>query len=172
MQARSDSSDASRTSTPPTRTAPSVTSYTRGTSIAVVDLPAPDGPTSATIWPGSMVNDTPRSTGSVTVRSRVATSSSDASETSAADGYRKVTSRNSTLAEPGGTSTGFSGSEMAGGRSSTSNTRSKLTSADMMFTRALERPAIGPYSRVSSSASVTTVPAEMEPLTASQPPSP
>src|SRR5207245_1639355 len=58
--------------------------------------PAPDGPTSATIWPGSTVNETPRSTGSVVVRSSTATSSREARETSAADGYRNHTSRNST----------------------------------------------------------------------------
>ncbi len=68
---RNDCRVASRTSMPPTSTAPAVTSYTRGTSIAVVDLPAPDGPTSATICPGSTVKLTPRSTGSVTVRSSV-----------------------------------------------------------------------------------------------------
>ena len=51
-----------------------------------VDLPAPEGPTRATICPGSTANETPLSTGSFTVRSRVATSSSDASDTSAALG--------------------------------------------------------------------------------------
>ena len=50
----------SRTSSPSTRTAPSTTSWTRRTSIAIVVLPAPDGPTSATVSPGSMVNDTSR----------------------------------------------------------------------------------------------------------------
>ena len=53
----------------------------------VVDLPAPDGPTSATICPGSHGEARrPCSTGSVIVRSRVATSSSEASDTSAALG--------------------------------------------------------------------------------------
>jgi hypothetical protein len=63
-----------------------VTSYTRETSIDVVDLPAPDGPTSATIWPGWTVKSTPFSTGADSVRSSVATSSSVASETSDALG--------------------------------------------------------------------------------------
>ena len=52
----------------------------------VVDLPAPDGPTSATICPGSTVKSTPRSTGAFSVRSSVATSSRVASDTSAALG--------------------------------------------------------------------------------------
>ena len=43
----------SRTSAPPTRTAPSVTSQKRGMSVASVDLPAPEGPTSAVTVPGS-----------------------------------------------------------------------------------------------------------------------
>ena len=52
---RSESSVRSRTSWPSTRTAPCLTSAMRGTSIAVVVLPAPDGPTSATSSPGSTV---------------------------------------------------------------------------------------------------------------------
>ena len=45
-------------------------------------MPAPDGPTSATIWPGSTVKSTPLRTGAFSVRSRVTTSSRVASETS------------------------------------------------------------------------------------------
>ena len=62
MAARSDSCVRSRTSMPSTRTAPLVTSYSRGTSWESVVLPAPDGPTSATSCPGSISADTPRST--------------------------------------------------------------------------------------------------------------
>jgi hypothetical protein len=49
----------SRTSVPSRRTAPSVTSYSRGTSDEIVLLPAPEGPTSATICPGSIRNEIP-----------------------------------------------------------------------------------------------------------------
>ena len=52
---RSESSVRSRTSWPSTSTRPSTTSWIRGTSSAVVVLPAPDGPTSATSSPGSTV---------------------------------------------------------------------------------------------------------------------
>ena len=44
------------------RTAPPVTSYRRGMSEIVVDLPAPDAPTNATVSPGAIVNDSPVST--------------------------------------------------------------------------------------------------------------
>ena len=64
MLSRSEPRVTRRMSTPPTRTAPPVTSYSRGTRLAIVDLPAPEWPTSATSWPGS----------------------SDGSETSAAEG--------------------------------------------------------------------------------------
>ena len=52
----------------------------------MVDLPAPDEPTSATIWPGSARNDTPCSTSSPPRVSSFATSSSEASDTLSADG--------------------------------------------------------------------------------------
>ena len=48
----------------PPRTAPPSTSYSRGTSDASVDFPAPDEPTSATVCPGPTVNETPCSTSS------------------------------------------------------------------------------------------------------------
>ena len=57
---RSESSVRSRTSWPSTRTVPSTASAMRGTSIAVVVLPAPDGPTIATSSPGSIVRLTSR----------------------------------------------------------------------------------------------------------------
>ena len=44
------------------RTAPEVTSYSRGSSEIVVDLPAPEAPTSATVSPGATVNERPVST--------------------------------------------------------------------------------------------------------------
>ncbi len=47
-----------RTSTPPTLTEPVVTSQKRGIRLAAVVLPPPDGPTSATTWPGSAVKET------------------------------------------------------------------------------------------------------------------
>ena len=106
------------------------------------------------------------------VRSSTATSSSDASDTSDALGYRKTTSRNSTVAARAGTGRASGRSSMPGDRSSTSKTRSKETSALITSIRTLDSDVSGPYSRVSSSASVTTVPAEICPVTASQPPSP
>ncbi len=49
-------------------------------------LPAPDGPTSATIWPGSAVNVMSLSTGPESRDSARATVSSEASEISSARG--------------------------------------------------------------------------------------
>ncbi len=53
----------SRTSTPPTRTLPASTSQKRGTSAAVVDLPPPEGPTSATVEPAGTAKLTSESAG-------------------------------------------------------------------------------------------------------------
>ena len=77
---------ASRTSRPLILMAPDWTSYRRGKSWLMVVLPAPDGPTSATSWPGSAVKVTSNSTWLDTVGSRTATDSSEASETSSALG--------------------------------------------------------------------------------------
>ncbi len=54
---RSDSNVRSRTSTPPIVTDPESTSYSRGSSEAIVDFPAPDEPTRATTWPGSTLKE-------------------------------------------------------------------------------------------------------------------
>ncbi len=51
-----------------------------------MDLPAPEVPTSATVWPGSMRNEMPCSTSSPPRVSSVETSSSEASDTRSADG--------------------------------------------------------------------------------------
>ena len=53
----------SRTSTPPTRTAPAPASQNRAARRSTVDLPAPEGPTMAVTAPGSASKDTSRSTG-------------------------------------------------------------------------------------------------------------
>ena len=53
---------------------------------AIVDFPAPDGPTSATTCPGSAVNEMPCSTSSPPRSSSSATSSSEASDTRSAAG--------------------------------------------------------------------------------------
>jgi len=50
MISPSDASVTSRTSLPSISTAPSSTSYSRGSRYVVVVLPDPDGPTSATSW--------------------------------------------------------------------------------------------------------------------------
>ena len=55
----SASSGQSRTSRPPTRTAPALTSYSRGSNRASVLLPDPLAPTRAVSRPASARNDTP-----------------------------------------------------------------------------------------------------------------
>src|SRR3954447_10759153 len=86
-----------RTSCPSIRTAPSVASYRRGTSIDIVVLPAPDRPTSAVIVPGSAVNDTPLSTQSDGSSVRTTSSpSNEAIDPSVPAGYRNQTSSKST----------------------------------------------------------------------------
>jgi hypothetical protein len=69
------------------RTAPSVTSYSRDTSDVIVVLPAPEGPTSATVCPARTSKSTPSSTSGPGVASSTLAhpDSSDASELSAAD---------------------------------------------------------------------------------------
>ena len=52
----------SRTSAPPTQMLPLPTSKKRQMRLASVDLPPPDGPTSATACPGRMSMETPRIT--------------------------------------------------------------------------------------------------------------
>src|SRR6266550_133206 len=172
IAARSDSWVTDRTSWPPTRTDPERTSYTRGTSWLIVVLPAPEGPTSATSWPGAAVNETPCSTSWLGAWSSTATSSSEASDTSAAVGYENRTSWNSIERAPVGNVAASGASAISGGRSSTSKTRSNETSALITSTRTLDSAVSGPYSRDSSSASVTTVPASSRPVSANQPPSP
>ena len=66
-------------------------------------LPAPEGPTRATSWPGSAVKVTSKRTCWEAVVSSTATDSSEASETSSAAGYRKSTWSNSMRAGPAGT---------------------------------------------------------------------
>src|SRR5918993_4729510 len=138
----------------------------------MVVLPAPDGPTSATSSPGAALNDTPCSTSWAGAWSSTATSSSEASDTSAAVGYEKCTSANSIDRAPGASVAAPGLSATIGRMSSTSKTRSKDTSALITSTRTLDSAVSGPYNRVSSSASATTSPARSVPLTANQPPSP
>src|SRR5690242_7334185 len=88
---RTESSVADRTSTPPSRTDPLVTSYNRDTNAAIVDLPAPDGPTKAISSPASAWNVTSCSTCEFGAVSSTATDSSDANDTSDAAGYRNST---------------------------------------------------------------------------------
>ncbi len=54
----SEANVSSRTSTPSTRTAPRVASYSRATRYAHVVFPDPVSPTSAVFVPGGTVNDT------------------------------------------------------------------------------------------------------------------
>jgi hypothetical protein len=66
---------------------------------------------------------------------------------------------NSTATGPSGNARASGLSTISGFRSRISNTRSKLTSALMISTRALASEVSGAYSRESSRASATTVPA-------------
>ncbi len=63
MAPRSVASGHSRTSTPSTKTVPGGGSNNRGSRFSSVDLPDPVGPTSATVWPGSTLNEMCSSTG-------------------------------------------------------------------------------------------------------------
>src|SRR5439155_6047208 len=117
----------------------------RGTSIDIVVLPAPVGPTRATIFPGSMVSDTPRRIQSDGSSDSVPepSVSRDASDTVDGAGYRNHTSSNST--RPSGSTRSYAPgrSLMATGASSTSNTRSNDTNAVMMSMWALVSAVIG-----------------------------
>src|ERR1700733_3838267 len=102
----------SRTSTPWTKTAPSVTSYCRQISDTNVDFPEPVLPTMAVVVPGSAVNETSGST----ARS--------------APGYRKVAPSSRTtprIFEAG--RTGLGGVVTAGVTDNTSVMRSAHTDA-------------------------------------------
>src|SRR5450755_3887213 len=141
---RTDDWVAARTSTPLMRTSPPVTSYSRDTNAEIVVLPAPEGPTSATSSPAWAVNETSYKTCVFGEVSRIATDSSEASETSAAAGYRNCTWSNSMMFAPAGRSTASGASAIIGGRSSTSKTRSNDTSAVMIETLTFDRAVSGP----------------------------
>ena len=81
-RSRSDERVTSRRSSPPMRTAPRSGRSRRATSEVKVVLPAPEGPTRATSWPGSTVTLTPCSTSPPARRSPLAVASSEASDTS------------------------------------------------------------------------------------------
>ena len=83
--ARRDSLVTSRRSAPAMRTAPRVGSYMRVTSWEIVVLPAPEGPTSATMWPAGTVKRRRAGCRRGSLR-RLATDSREASETSSAPG--------------------------------------------------------------------------------------
>ncbi len=87
---------------------------------------------------------TSRSTSAVGASPSTATDSSEASETSSLVGYVKLTWSNSIRAGPRGNAVAPGFSATIGGRSSTSNTRSKETSAVMMSTLMLESAVSGP----------------------------
>ena len=71
-----------------------------------------------------------------------------------------------------GSATASGACAISGFRSSTSNTRSKLTSAVITWTCAADSEVIGPYTRTSSVVSATSVPSWKLPLMASEPPRP
>ena len=144
MAARSDSCVRSRTSMPSTRTAPLVTSYSRGTSWESVVLPAPDGPTSATSCPGSISADTPRSTsdGFVGRRPRRPDGFEAGNDRIGRVAEADVPQLDAAAGETRSTAPGRSGIGLAA--SSTSKTRSKDTSAVITSTRALVSDVSGP----------------------------
>ena len=119
-------------------------------------LPAPDGPTSAVSWPdGARKLTSCRTPAAAAGRSGTgsAIDSSEASDTSDADGYRNDTSSNwisgaaCSPPSPGtraGSTTASGRSAISGLRSSTSKTRSKLTSAVITLICTLDSDAIGP----------------------------
>ena len=112
------------------------------------------------------MNVTPCRTSCVGAWSSTATSSSEASDTSSAVGYEKRTSSNSIERASAGSVAAPGLSTIIGVMSSTSKTRSNETSALITSTRTFDSAVSGPYSRVSSSASVTTVPASSRPVSA------
>ncbi len=83
---RSDSNEASRTSVPPMRTLPPVTSYSRATSAVIVVLPAPEGPTRATLLPAGATKSMPSSTVDPPWLSTTPSCSSDCTDTCSAVG--------------------------------------------------------------------------------------
>src|SRR5579864_3644375 len=194
----SDSWVTSRRSSPPMRTAPSLGSYSRDTRWVIVVLPAPDGPTRAVSCRAGAVKLTScRTPRLASVRSGAgsAIDSSDARLTSEAAGYRNDTWSNTMSAaapavrdadpfvaapeagDPAGWLSSTSGtapgrSSISGLRSSTSNTRSKLTSAVITLTCTLDSDVIGPYSLLSSPASATSAPTWNAPRMTRSPPTP
>ena len=150
--ARNDANVTSRRSVPAMRTAPDVGSYIRLTSCDTVVLPAPDGPTSATMEPAGTSNETSCSVSAVGSLRCPATDSREASDTSSARGYRNVTPARETEAPPAATAvrrstaSGFSATD--GSRSSTSSTRSNETSAVITSTWTFAIAVSGPYRRV------------------------
>src|SRR5579859_6826691 len=140
----------SRTSWPSIVTEPEVTSYSRDSSVDSVVFPAPDGPTSAVIVPGSTTNEIPCSTSADgSADSLEPSASSDAIDTAEEAGYRKRTS-SATIRPLTGLGSGIAPglSSMTRGASSTSNTRSKDTRAVSTSTRVEARSVRGEYSLV------------------------
>ena len=96
----------SRTSMPSMKTVPGGGSCSRGNRFSSVDLPAPVGPTNATVWPGRIVSDTSCSTGRAASKPKVSPRNSIAPATRVASA-----------------TAGTGGSVMAGGSSITSRIR-------------------------------------------------
>ena len=138
MAARSESWVSWRTSTPSTNTAPPVTSWSRGISDASVVLPAPDGPTTATIRPGGISRST-----SVSTLPEASPPPKPSDSGPASAGKAKRTRSKRTRPSGSARSPAPGASVIGLGASSTSNTRSKLTNAVITSTLALERLVSG-----------------------------
>ncbi len=136
-------------------------------------LPAPDGPTRATIWPGCAVKVTSCSTMLVVAGLGPGHRSPGWPATPRRRAGSGTPRGRTPRAPPSAASTTASGlSSIIEGRSSTSKTRSKLTSAVITSTRTFERPCSGPSRRSSRVASASRVPTVRVPEMTRAPPTP
>ena len=110
----------------------------------MVVFPAPDGPTRAVSVPGSAANEIPFNISPESTVSNFAADSSEASEISSAFGYRNETFLNSTRGIDVVSAVAPGLLVTMGAKSSTSNTRSKETSAVMTSIRIFESAVKGP----------------------------
>ncbi len=124
----------------------------RGVRYRTVVLPAPEGPTKATCWPGSAVKDTPCRVGRACA---------------AASGYANTTSRNSTRPTgPGAACTGIApgASLIAGTRSRNSKIRAKIAAEVCTSSETRMSPMSGISRRACTVVKATIVPAVMTSL--------
>ena len=112
-------------------------------SETIVDFPAPEAPTIATVSPGAMSSERPVRTSRSGSAPGMACCSMVATAEAAAAGYRNRTESKVTLPEQSTRSMAPGRSVIGSGASSTSKTRSKDTIEVMRSTRAFVRPVRG-----------------------------